>query len=43
MSSHNTDDPATPTSQLPAARTRLYGNLRLSGERDPFSLLLVTG
>jgi hypothetical protein len=43
MSSHNPDNPATPTSQLPAARKRLYGNLRLPGERDPFSVLFVTG
>ena len=37
--------PVIPTSQLPATRRRLYGNLRLSEERDPFSvlLLLVTG
>jgi hypothetical protein len=43
MRADDADDPATPTSQLPAARTRLYGNLRLSEERDPFSVLLVTG
>jgi len=35
--------PVIPTSQLPATRRRLYGNLRLLEERDPFSVLLVTG
>jgi len=37
------DSPAIPTAQLPAARRRLYGNLPLSEERDPFSVRLVTG
>jgi hypothetical protein len=32
-----------PTSQLPATQRRLYGNLPLSEERDPYSALLVTG
>ena len=42
MRADNSDSPATPTSQLPATRRRLYGNLPLSEERDPFSVLLVT-
>ena len=40
MRADNADSPATPTSQLPAARRRLYGNLPLSEERDPFSVPL---
>jgi hypothetical protein len=43
MRADNSDSPATPTSQLPATRRRLYGNLPLSEERDPFSVPLVTG
>jgi hypothetical protein len=37
------DSPAIPTSRLPATRRRLYDNLQLSEERDPYSALLVTG
>lgn len=41
MRADNSDSPATPTSQLPATRRRLYGNLPLSEERDPFSVLVA--
>jgi hypothetical protein len=42
MRANNADNPAIPTSQLPATRTRLYDNLPSPEERDPLSLLLVT-